>query len=240
MTKAEKKEAKRQKVNAMIRQEEEGVLVYRKQSIFGFMLRSDGYGAFYELGKMKSPRFSNIYKIEFSEYKHPKEEKLPNGGFAFSNPYVYGKLNNFYQLKLGLGQQFILGQKGNKNGVAVAAIYDGGLSLGLLRPYYLEVQDSTGQIKQIKYEDDTTAFVSGPIIGGAGFGKGWGEMKVKPGIYLRTALRFDFGRYNEMVQGIEGGLIVEAYSSKIPVMLYQKERNIFFQAYIALLFGRRK
>ena len=238
--KQDKREAKRQHINSMIRQEEEGVLVYRKQSVFGVELRTNGYGVFYELGKMKSPRFSTLYKIEFTEIKHPKEEKLPNGAFAFGNPYIYGKVNNFYQLKLGFGQQIILGQKGNKNGVAVTGIYEGGLSLGLLRPYYLQIQDSTGSTRTIKYDQDTSLFVNGRIVGGAGLSKGWNEIKVKPGVYLRTAVRFDFGRYNEMVQGIEGGLVLEAYSSKIPIMLYNKEHQIYFQAYIALVFGRRK
>jgi len=138
------------------------------------------------------------------------------------------------------GQQIILGQKGNKNGVAVTGIYEGGLSLGLLRPYYLQIQDSTGSTRTIKYDQDTSLFVNGRIVGGAGLSKGWNEIKVKPGVYLRTAVRFDFGRYNEMVQGIEGGLVLEAYSSKIPIMLYNKEHQIYFQAYIALVFGRRK
>ena len=42
--KENKKEARRQKVNNLIRQAEEGVLVYQKQSIFGFQARSNGYG----------------------------------------------------------------------------------------------------------------------------------------------------------------------------------------------------
>ena len=42
----EKKEAKRQKINSMIKQSEEGVLIYSKQSIFGLQFRSNGYGAF--------------------------------------------------------------------------------------------------------------------------------------------------------------------------------------------------
>ncbi len=239
-SKEERREAKRQRVNSLIKQEEEGVLVYRKHSIFGLQLRTSGYGGFFELGKMKSPRFANSYKIEFTEIKHPKEEKLPNGGFTFGNPYIYGKLNHFYQVKLGFGQQYILGQKGNKNGVAVTGIYDAGLDLGLLRPYYLSVRDPQGIDKDIKYEDDSTTFVNGPILGGSGIGKGWSEMKVKPGVYVRTALRFDFGRYNEMVQGLEAGLITEFFGSKIPIMLQQKDRNLFFSGYIALVFGRRR
>jgi hypothetical protein len=239
-TKDEKKEEKRQRINAMIKQQEEGVLVFRKQSVFGIELRSTGYGAFYELGRMKSVRRAMIYKIEITEIKHPKEDKLPNGGFVFGNPYVYGKLNNFYQVKLGLGQQIMLGQKGNKNGVAVLGIIDGGLSLGLLRPYYLEIVDSTNNARVIKYEDDTTAFVNNPIIGGTGISKGWNEIKMKPGAYIRTAVRFDFGRFNESVQALEAGIILEGYASKIPIMLFQKEKQLFFQVYIAMAFGGRK
>ncbi len=139
--KNEKKEAKRQKINELVRQAEEGVLVFEKQNIFGIQLRTNGYGAFYEMGRMKTNRKTNIYRIDFQEIKHAKEEKLLSGNFIFGNPYIFGKINYFYPVTLGFGQQVILGQKGNKNGVAVSVIYNGGLSVGLLRPYYVSVDD---------------------------------------------------------------------------------------------------
>ena len=111
--KENKKEARRQKVNNLIRQAEEGVLVYQKQSIFGFQARTNGYGFFYELGRMKTNRKTNIYRIDITEIKHQKEDKVQNaanGFIFFGNPYIYGKVNNFYQVTLGFGQQHILGQ----------------------------------------------------------------------------------------------------------------------------------
>jgi hypothetical protein len=225
----------------MVRQDEEGVLVYSKQSIFGVELRTHGYGVFYELGRMKSNRTTTIYRLDFTETKHPKEDKLPNGGLSIGNPYIYGKLNNFYQFHLGFGQQRILGQKGNKNGVAVSATYGGGLLAGLLRPYYLEVDDNSGGTKIIKYsQEDSALFVGGFIYGGGGLGKGWNEIKFKPGVFAKTALRFDFGRFNEVVSGLEIGLTLEFYSSKIPIMLFQENKQMFFQGHVALLFGHRK
>lgn len=241
--KEDKKEARRQRVNSLIKQAEEGVLIYSHQNIFGIQLRTNGYGVFYELGKMKTNRKTNVYRIDLTEIKHPKEEKLPSGGVFFGNPFIYGKINNFYQLTLGFGQQYILGQKGNKNGVAVSAVYTGGLALGLLRPYYIEVQDpQNGQNRTIKYskEDSALFLTSGAIVGGGGLGKGWSEIKVKPGAYAKAAIRFDYGRFNEVVSGLEVGVSLEAYSSKIPIMLLQKDRQLFFQGYLALLFGRRK
>jgi hypothetical protein len=239
--KREKKEAKRQKINEMVRQAEEGVLVYEKQNIFGIQLRSNGYGAFYELGKMKTNRKTNIYRLDITEIKDHKEEKLLGGGFLFGNPFIYGKRNFFYPVTLGFGQQYILGQKGNKNGVAVSAVYNAGVSIGLLRPYYVDVQGSSNQEQSIKYTvEDSAAFVNGPFLGASGLGKGWSEIKVKPGGFVKAAMRFDYGRYNESVNGLEIGMSVEAYADKIPIMLFQKDKRIFFQAYLALLFGKRK
>lgn len=239
-----RKEEKRQKTNATIRQEEEGVLTYRKQNTFGLQLRTNGYGLFYEAGSAVSPRFTNLYMVELTEIKHPKEEKVGKGDGVFNSSFVYGKINNFYQLKFGFGQQYIFGQKGNKNGVAVMGIYEGGLSLGLLRPYYLDVTDN-GTRKSVKYESrDSLLFLDAVggsrIDGSSGLSKGWNEIKVRPGLFLKAALRFDFNKYNEKVQALQIGLSIDAYPQKIPQMVYQKPKQIFVEGHLAYVFGGRK
>jgi hypothetical protein len=112
--KNEKRAARKEKINNLIRQAEEGVLVYRKQTIAGGQLRTNGYGGFIELGRMKTNRKTNLYRLDITETMSQKELKLPNGAIVFGNPYKYGKVNNFYQVALGFGQQHILGQKGIK------------------------------------------------------------------------------------------------------------------------------
>lgn len=237
----DKKEAKRQKINEMVRQAEEGVLVYEKQNIFGIQLRTNGYGAFYELGRMKTNRKTNIYRLDIAEIKDHKEEKRFGGSFLFGNPYVYGKINFFYPITLGFGQQYILGQKGNKNGVAVSAVYNAGLSVGLLRPYYVDAQNLSNENVSIKYSvQDSALFLSSKVQGASGLGKGWSDMKIKPGAFVKAAMRFDYGRFNESVNGLEIGMNLEAYASKIPIMLFQKDKRMFFEAYVAILFGKRK
>jgi hypothetical protein len=204
-------------------------------------LRTNGYGLFFELGRMKSPRISNIYVLELTEIKHPKEEKYPGSEGFFGNTFIYGKINNFYQAKLGYGKQYIFGQKGNKNGVAVIGSLQAGLSLGLLKPYYLDVENISGERVQIKYTpQDSSLFLDGRIYGSSGFTKGWSELKIRPGLYAKTALRFDFGRFNESVQALEIGLSVDAYSKKIEQMLLNPNKQIFYQGHIAFVFGRRK
>lgn len=236
----DKKAEKREKLSALVKQEEEGVLVYTRQSVFGVELRTNGYGVFYEHGRRRSVKATTTYAIELTEIKHPKEEKGMGTNF-FANSYVYGKMNNFYQAKLGIGQQFLLGQKGNKNGVAVTAHVQGGLALGFLKPYYVDAMDGIGQNRSIKYDSpDSTLFLSGAVSGGSGFTQGWSELKMKPGAFAKASMRFDFGRYNESVQALEIGLSAEAYSDKIPILVYTEPQQLFFQGHIAFVFGRRK
>ncbi len=239
-SKAERRNEKRQRINIISRQEEEGVLSYNKQSAFGIELRTNGYGIFYEHAHMLTPRFSSLYAIELAEIKDNKEERI-RGDF-FSNSYLFGKINNFYQLNLGYGQQYVFGEKGNKNGVAITGIYQAGLSLGVLKPYYLQVVDSANQSRDIKYQSDDSNLFLDPssIYGSSGLGKGWSELSFKPGAYAKAALRFDFGHYNESLEALEIGISVDGYASKIPIMALNPAKNFFYQAHIALVFGRRK
>jgi hypothetical protein len=77
-------------------------------------------------------------------------------------------------------------------------------------------------------------------LGASGFTVGWGEVKVNPGAHLKTALRFDYGRFNEAVSAIEAGVNLEYYSKSVPQMVNNKEKNLFFNAYVTVLFGKRK
>jgi len=242
---------RKERINQLIKQEEEGALIFNKQKAFGLKLNTDGFSFFYEKGKYKTITKTNIWWLELGEKKDVKQIKEPpfsqSGGggiiIVFGNEYAYGKRNNFYQFKLGFGKQRLIGGKGNKNGVAVSAVYGAGLVGGILKPYYLQIADNANQTKDIKYEGNETLFLDPSVIlGASGFTKGLAlnELTVVPGTQLRGALRFDYGRYNELLSAIEVGLNLEYYTQKIPIMAIGKERNLFFNAYINLLFGKRK
>lgn len=242
-----KKAERREKINQLIKQEEEGALIYQKQGAFGFKFNTDGWGMFYEHGKYKTINKTNLWWLELGERKHKKEEKVPtlsaSQGFLVISSYIYGKQNNFYYLKAGLGQQLLIGGKGNKNGVAVSAIYGGGFTAGLLKPYYIEIQNpSTNAREQIKYTPANENLFLDPsiIIGKGGLTKGFNEIKFVPGAHARAALRFDYGRYNEILSAMEVGVNAEYYSKTMPILLLNKENKFFFNAYIALVFGKRK
>lgn len=240
--KKSRKEEKRARINAQIKAEEEGVIAFKKHYAFGIKLTSDGYGVSFEKGYAKSVRSATLFQLEISERKHQKEEKQ-SYSLVNATPFIYGKINFFYPVKLGVQKQFLLGNKSNKNGVSVTANIGGGISLGLLRAYEIEV-DKAGQRTYVRYDSpDSLLFVNADndqSATGPGFGRGWNHLKMTPGLYVKPGLRFDYGRFNDLVSAIEVGVTAEFYSKKVPQMLYNAEKQFFFSAYFALLFGKRK
>ncbi len=237
--KLSKREERKQRIAAIGRLEEEGVITYRKHFAGGVKLTTDGYGGWLEMGRAKSVKKSWLFQLDISERKHPKEEKQQYE-YSSRNPVIYGKINFFYPIKIGAQQQMVLGNKGNKNGVSVTANYGGGLSMAMLRPYMLTIYDN-GEEKSISFYNDSTKFLDEAIIlRGPGLGQGWNKLKFTPGVYVKSAVRFDYGKFNEMINAIEVGVSLEYYTKAIQQMVYRKDRNLFFSAYFSLLFGARK
>jgi len=241
------KQSKRNKINELIRNEEDGIASFKKQSSIQFKMNNDGNGFLYEYGKMKTPYKTTLFQFEYGEKQHPKQQKQSTssyvgGGFTvFGKPFIYGKQNIFYQLKLGAGQQVLLGGKGNKNGVAISAVLVGGFSAGLIRPYYMELVTDSGSVKKKFSEEDRELFLNPEnIIGGTGLSKGWNEIKFNPGVYVKTGLRFDWARFNHVVSALEFGFSFDFYSKKVIQMVDVPGKSFFPTAYISLVFGKRK
>ena len=238
----DKKSAKRERINNMLRMEEEGDLIFNKQSVFGIKLATDGYGIFYEKGKFKTNSRTVLFQFELNEKKMPKDHKVATGyfnGYNF-NSVVIGKLNNFYQFKVAIGQQHLIGGKGNKNGVAVTALYSGGLSLGILKPYFYDVSNAQNNQIRLKYNQILDSGYTQAITGAAGFTVGWDQVTFRPGLNAKTAMRFDYGRFNQTVTAIEAGITGEYYFGDLPLLYGSPKKNFFFNAYISIMFGRRK
>ncbi len=237
--KLSKKEERRQRINALGKLEEEGVITHRKHFAFGAKLTTDGYGGWLEIGRARSVKKQLLFQLDISERKHSKEEKQ-QFDFSSSAPVIFGKINFVYPVKLGVQQQILLGNKGNKNGVSVTGNVGGGLSMAMLRPYLITV-NINGQEKTINFNGDSADFTNPSVIRrGPGFGKGWSNLKFTPGAYVKSAVRFDYGKYNEMINALEAGLALEYYTKEIQQMAFQKDRKLFFSGYVALVFGKRK
>ncbi len=214
---------------------------------FGLRLNSNGWSVYSDIGRIK-PRdakhadmFYNVrlWQIEITEKKHPKQHKISNqGGGSGSNSYIYGKINNFYALKLGRGYMRMLAGKPDPGSVSIHWLYAGGFSLGMLKPYYLNVFSDPNAIK---YEDGTKEdFLNQYLIqGSAGFAKGLGEMKYIPGFHIKSAIHFDFSASRKSVIGVEAGFNAEYYAGDVQIMANQPATPFLLDLYVAMQVGKR-
>lgn len=228
----------------------------------GLRLNSDGWSLFLDRGKIKSPDRTTDYhydlhfwQLEFGEKKHPQEIRRTNtiGSTAdAAKPFIYGKANNFYALKVGYGKRKLIAGKPELNNevepgvISIHWVYMGGVSIGLEKPYYIEAyvtDPNTGinELKSITYTDTTKdAFLDQPyIVGGSGLGKGLGETKIVPGIHGKTGLHFDFAASKKTKLAIETGLNVEIYTRGIALMAGQDATPVFVNVYASFQFGKR-
>jgi hypothetical protein len=243
-----RKAEKRQRINTLLKIEEEQDPAFRKHSLFGIKAASDGYGISYEIGKYKGPKKALIFQAELNEKKNPKEQKIVASQNVFGqvNSVVWAKANNFFQFKLGIGEQRIIGGKANKNGVNVSAIYAGGISLGLLKPYFIDISanNNSGERKKVTfndvYNDTSNSFANYHIDGASGITYGWSKLQLQPGAHAKLAMRFDYGRFNEMITAIEAGVNAEYYFKDVQQLVLQNNKKFFFNGYVTILFGRRK
>ncbi|WP_276135280.1 hypothetical protein [Polluticoccus soli] len=226
----------------------------------GLRLNSNGWGLFVDKGWVRSEEKNRDYfynirlaQIELDEVRHPKEVKRSNNP-SDNSPmaFAYGKINNFYALKLGYGARRLIAGKPEHGTVAIHWVYLGGFSAGLVKPYYLEVQSvkggQAGPVETIKYSDSNQRKFLGLredngtanyIIGSAGFGKGLGEIGFNPGIHLKTGLHFDFAPSKTMKMAVEAGVSGELYAKKVELMALQKAYPYTVSVYASFQFGKR-
>lgn len=213
----------------------------------GIRLNSDGWSAFADLGSVKSQdskhsdMFYNVrlLQLEVSEKKDPHEYTTVNKTSSGTDKYIFGKINNFYAVKLGYGSRKMIAGKPDPGTVSIHWVNVGGLSLGLLKPYYLNLNN--GDPNAIKYSDATKEEFLFPqdIQNAAGFSKGLGELKLIPGVHFKSAIHFDFSTNRKNVIGVEAGANIEYYSKPVQLMALQSGTPYFFDVYVAGQFGRR-
>jgi hypothetical protein len=223
----------------------------RSEWSVGLKLATDGYGLVFDYGRAfgsdkfgthNSAKFfhNHIFQLEITERKHPKEIRSSNlvGSINIGQgSFILGKINNFYQAKLGYGQRRMIAGKPDPGTVSIHWTYLGGFSIGLLKPYYLDIIGKG----MIKFTPENEQYYAMPhdIMGAGGIGKGWGELKLVPGLYAKSGLHFDYahGRKNKM--SVEVGVGTEYYFSKIQQVYGQDEKSLFFNLYGIIQFGRR-
>lgn len=186
-------------------------VLFRHEAYGSVIIHSEGWGIGYRTGKHKTGYLKRMYEIDLVGMRHPKEYNT-SSGYENGQSYVYGKLNDFVVLRTGMGYQKVVFDKAERGGVQVRFDYFGGLSLGFLKPVYFEVYDTLNYptiINTIRFDVNYPPEL---YYGKAPYLTGTNGIQIRPGIYTKMGLSFEYGREDTDVKTLEAGVCLDALS----------------------------
>jgi len=212
-------------------------IFYDNERTYSLSLISNGYGFNYRYAKWKDGYHKKLYDFDFVEIKSPKELLQSNPYIQNSTNYAYGKLNQFYVIRGGLGLQKEMFGKMDKGSVSIRYYYSYGLSLGLLKPVYYEVITNiyTGDTQDFKFRDIVQKEL---IVGRASYFKGFSEMTATPGIFVKYGWTFEYGDKLSKFRAFEAGVIVDAFLIRPEIMDTSDNNFVFLSLFASWRFGK--
>jgi hypothetical protein len=227
-------------------------IVYNKEYSYDFKLHTRGLAVGYSRGQIKNYYTTPYYHIEVGELHHHRERKqnfdFPRSSVGFSfRPFVFGKQNSLYVVRGSYGEKRYLTEKADIKGVAVGISYELGATLGLVKPYYLDifrVGDGSSIGNQTFSEKYSTKNAKefldiNKINGASSFFRGWNELTVMPGVNAKIALHLDWGAFDQYVKAIDVGIMADVFGKKVPIMVAEDNRPFFINAFVNLQLGKR-
>lgn len=193
-------------------------------------------------------RRTKSFFAEFGEIKHPKENRQSyeglSGSGSGSSAFIYGKRNHLYMTRIGYGEKFYLSAK-NTRLVSLGFTYAAGISIGMIRPYYLDLiyRDNGGRPNIIaeRYNESNRIKFLNPqeVSGPSGAAYGWDELGIRPGLFAKAGLLIDWGAYDNVVKAMEVGVSADFYTEDIPMMIFEENTPIFVNLYFNVYLGHR-
>ena len=223
---------------------------YNKELTADVRAHNNGFAIAGNFGLIQSARKTHIFQLEITSIKHPRERRQSreniSGPFRSPKAFIYGKQNSFYAIHPGYGGKLYFSDKARRRGVAVGMNYVVGPSIGVLKPYYLALlrfndnMSNYDVVHEAYSEENASDFLNtGAIYGASGFSYGLDELKFLPGAHAKAGIYFDWGMFNEFVKAMEVGIMVDAYTRRVPIMLTEDNNFIFINLYMTLQIGRR-
>lgn len=215
-------------------------IFYRNEKTIALNLNSNGWGLGYRYGSRINYFEKYIYEFDFSVLKHPKETSSSNASFFSSESFVFGKLNSVFDLRLGYGKQNEIFGKRDPRSVAVRYFYSVGPSVAFLKPIYYEinypVDSNSSEIREEKF--NPAIHTANEINGKASFFKGFDEIKLVPGLFVKTGFNFEFSQKEYIVHAIEAGILLQGYIKNLEIMAVEDNQQVYFTLFATYRLGK--
>ena len=209
----------------------------------GLTLHTRGMGANLQFGKDAGARKIRTVLLDVVSVKHEKEIRSYNPVYDQGRSYVYGKVNAFYAVRIGLGTRHISTRKFRNGAVALGWHWSAGPVVGLVKPVYLEIGYPGIPYDYVvteRYDPDEHGIED--IYGRSSSLNGLLELTVHPGAFARCAIDFEYGSERDVVRMLSVGATLDFYPVAAPIMAERFEQNshIFFTLFAHWNMGRQR
>ena len=180
-------------------------------------------------GRYKGERLFETFGLEVVNVKHPQELRYNHN---LGGSFIFGKQNYLFAVRGSYGYEALLFKQAPQQGVQVSLIFNGGPTLGVVAPYYIDYVSNTSSTQTVPYDPNIHNFNG--IIGSPGIFRGLGESSIVPGVHARGGISFEFGSFKDSATGFELGAMLEAYTQEIIIVPGARNRSIYPSAYVTL------
>lgn len=213
----------------------------RKAYYGGLQLHTSGWGATFTYSKFNTFKSKRTLSIEFVSMKHGKEFKRTTTNDERAKGYYYGKLNSLSILRLNRGSKKIIYEKLRKQGLEISLNIKYGISLGMLKPIYLEVLKINGnqdiKVATEKYNPEQHHINN--IYGRSSKLTGISELSLVPGGNIKGSFIFEFANERDKIKSLELGLGLDIFYKRVPIMSTIKNNFLYPTVFLNFQFGKK-
>ena len=214
-------------------------IIYERQNTTHVAIHSQGFAAGFRIGRIKNIKRTTFWEVELASLHSTKEIKTVNVSTYYTSPYIYGKLNAAFVLRVGYGADQRIFGKPYWGGVETRWNYEIGASVALLKPYYYYVlvfyPTSVGYDEVVEEQTFEQKDNWVEIIGRAPFFKGFNQLKFSPGAHASLGISFDFGNSRTRVRSINLKAVAEGFP--MGVLIMDGQRNPWFYLTLQLSYS---
>lgn len=213
----------------------------KKEYYGGIQLHTRGWGGTFTYSKFNTFKIKKTYSIDFVSMKQGKEYKKRSANDDRAKGYYYGKLNTLNILRLNKGTKKIIYEKKRKQGIQIAYNFSYGVTLGLIKPVYLEVLkvNSNQDVKIVTEKYNPQEHNVNNIYGRSSNLTGLSELSIIPGVNIKTGFIFEFANDRERIKSLELGFGLDAFYKRIPIMTEVKNNFLYPSIFLNLQFGKK-
>lgn len=261
--------AREKKKEVLRLQLEKAGIIYPIENNFGLRIASNGFGAYYEHLKFKTVDRKSFFTTDFFyfiDFKEKQTTTYPFPGDNLQNSYHYGKINDLFGFRAAYGYRKAITDKTESDEVQVSYTLAGGLTLGLLKPYFLDISyglrvydprlnlyyyEETKVVSEGFSPTNAAIFLTPQVVniggenfayikGPSSFGESFSSMQLVPGLHGRVAFNFDWGPRDEIVKQMEVGLMIDLYNKALPLYYNNFNSQFNFSVYFSMGIGKRR